>query len=220
MRVLVVEDDRDLREAAVAALRAGGLAVDHAGDWPQADLALSVNAYDCVVLDRMLPDGDSARHLHRLRERGIRVPALMLTALSEIDERVRGFEAGADDYLAKPFAAAELVMRVRALCRRSTAMLPPVLKVSDLELDCARHEVRRAGVLQLLTPKEFAVLEQLMSRAPATVTRADLREHCWDELADPLSNVVDVVITQLRRKLGPPALIHTVRGAGYRIGDE
>ncbi|NUT22481.1 MAG: response regulator transcription factor [Hamadaea sp.] len=220
MRVLVVEDDRDLREAAVAALRAGGLAVDHAGDWPQADLALSVNAYDCVVLDRMLPDGDSARHLHRLRDRGIRVPALMLTALSEIDERVRGFEAGADDYLAKPFAAAELVMRVRALCRRSTAMLPPVLRVSDLELDCARHEVRRAGVLQLLTPKEFAVLEQLMSRAPAAVTRADLREHCWDELADPLSNVVDVVITQLRRKLGPPTLIHTVRGTGYRIGDE
>lgn len=204
----------------MAALRAGGLAVDHAGDWPQADLALSVNAYDCVVLDRMLPDGDSARHLHRLRERGIRVPALMLTALSEIEERVRGFEAGADDYLAKPFAAAELVMRVRALCRRSTAMLPPVLRVSDLELDCARHEVRRAGVLQLLTPKEFAVLEQLMSRAPATVTRADLREHCWDELADPLSNVVDVVITQLRRKLGPPILIHTVRGSGYRIGDE
>ncbi|NUT34422.1 MAG: response regulator transcription factor [Hamadaea sp.] len=219
MRVLVVEDDQDLREAAVTALRAAGLAVDDAGDWPQADLALSVNAYDCVVLDRMLPDGDSARHLHRLREQNVRVPALLLTALGEVDDRVRGFEAGADDYLAKPFAAAELVMRVRALCRRSATMLPAVLRVGDLELDSARREVRRGGVLQMLTPKEFAVLERLLSRAPATVTRAELREHCWDELHDPLSNVVDVVVTQLRRKLGPPNLIHTVRGAGYRTGD-
>jgi DNA-binding response OmpR family regulator len=219
MRVLIVEDDQDLCEAAVATMRSAGFAVDVARDWSGADQALAVNDYDCMVLDRRLPDGDGATHLHRGRARGLRVPTLMLTALSDVADRVVGFEAGADDYLGKPFATAELIARVRALCRRSTATQPVVLRVHDLELDSARREVRLRGVLNMLTPKEFSVLEQLMHRAPAAVSRAELREHCRDEHADPLSNVVDVVVTQPRRKLGNPNLIHTVRGFGYRIGD-
>jgi DNA-binding response OmpR family regulator len=219
MRVLIVEDDADLREAAAHALRTAGFAVDAARDWAGADLALSVNTYDCLVLDRMLPDGDGVHHLRLGRERGVSVPALVLTALSDLTDRVAGFEAGADDYLGKPFATAEFIARVRALCRRRATTLPVVLRLHDIELDTARREVRRAGVLNMLTPKEFAVLEQLMTRAPAAVSRADLREHCWDEQADPLSNVVDVVVTQLRRKLGAPNVIHTVRGTGYRAGE-
>ncbi|GGM78446.1 response regulator [Dactylosporangium sucinum] len=216
MKVLIVEDDADLREAVTDALRTAGFAVDAAREWAAADLALAINDYDCMVLDRMLPDGDAVLHLHDLRTRGGTVPVLMLTALSELNDRVDGFEAGADDYLGKPFATAEFVARVRALCRRRTATMPAMLRLGDIELDSARREVRRAGVLNMLTPKEFAVLEQLLSRSPAAVSRADLREHCWDEQADPMSNVVDVVVTQLRRKLGRPEVIHTVRGFGYR----
>ena len=219
MRVLIVEDDADLREAATHALRTAGFAVDAVRDWSGADVALAVNGYDCLVLDRMLPDGDGAEHLRSSRARGLSVPALVLTALSGLPDRVAGFEAGADDYLGKPFATAEFIARVRALCRRSASTLPVVLRLHDIELDTARREVRRGGVLNMLTPKEFAVLEQLLTRAPAAVSRADLREHCWDEQADPLSNVVDVVVTQLRRKLGSPNVIHTVRGTGYRAGE-
>lgn len=218
MRVLVVEDDPDVRGAVVGALRSVGFAVDQAADWSQADLSMSVNDYDCLVLDRMLPEGDSADQLYRRRQAGMTVPAIMLTALDDIRDRVTGFEAGADDYLPKPFSTAELALRVRALCRRRSTTLPPILRSGDVEVDLARREVRRAGVLLTLTPKEFAVLETLLSRHPSVVSRSDLLEHCWDEQADPASNVVDVVIGQLRRKLGEPPLILTVRGAGYGVG--
>jgi DNA-binding response OmpR family regulator len=218
VRVLVVEDDADVRDAVVNALRRSGFAVDQAGDWSQADLNLTVSEYDCLVLDRMLPEGDSVGQLARRRQAGLDVPALMLTALAEERDRLSGFRAGVDDYVAKPFSTAELVLRVRALCRRRRQMLPAVLAVGDLALDLARREVRRAGVLLTLTPKEFAVLEMLVHRHPSVVSRTDLIEHCWDEQADPASNVVDVVIAQLRRKLGDPPLIATVRGAGYGIG--
>ncbi|GIG56807.1 transcriptional regulatory protein CutR [Longispora fulva] len=217
MRVLVVEDDSDVRGVVVAALRSAGFAVDQSADWSQADLALSVNEYDCLVLDRMLPEGDSADQLHRRRQAGLTVPALMLTALDDVHDRVVGFESGADDYVAKPFSSAELVLRVRALCRRQGSMLPPVMRVGDIEVDVARREVRRAGILLTLTPKEFAVLETLLARHPSVVSRAELIEHCWDEVADPASNVVDVIIAQLRRKLGEPLAIATVRGAGYGL---
>ncbi len=217
VRVLVVEDDPEVRGVVVTALRAVGFAVDQAADWSQADVNMSVNDYDCLVLDRILPEGDSAGQLHRRREAGLGVPALMLTALDDVTDRVAGFEAGADDYVVKPFVAAELVLRVRALCRRRGTMLPPVMRAGDVEVDTARREVRRDGILLTLTPKEFSVLEMLLVRRPAVVTRADLFEHCWDEQADPTSNVVDVVVGQLRRKLGDPPVITTVRGTGYRV---
>lgn len=218
MRVLVVEDDGDVRRAVVDALRRAGFAVDEADDWSQADLSLSVSEYDCLVLDRLLPEGDSAGQLARRRQAGLDVPALMLTALAEERDLVDGFRAGVDDYVAKPFSTPELVLRVRALCRRRRQMLPAVVAVGDLTVDVARREVRRTGVLLSLTAKEFAVLEMLLHRHPSVVSRADLIEHCWDEHADPASNVVDVVIAQLRRKLGDPPLISTVRGTGYGIG--
>jgi DNA-binding response OmpR family regulator len=217
MRVLVVEDDAQVRAAVATALRSAGLAVDEVADWRHADVNLSVNAYDCVVLDRILADGDSAGPLYGRRRQGMTVPVLMLTALDDVHDRVDGFEAGADDYVSKPFFTTELVQRVRALCRRGGVTRPAVLRVGDLEMDAARREVRRAGILQILTRKEFAVLEMLMVRDPAVVSRTDLIEHCWDEAADPASNVVDVIIAQLRRKLGEPVVIATVRGAGYRL---
>ncbi len=218
MRVLVVEDDADVRGVVALALRSAGFAVDEAVDWSQADLSISVNDYDCLVLDRMLPEGDSAGQLRARREAGMAIPAVMLTALDDVRDRVAGFEAGADDYVPKPFATAELVARVRALCRRRGTTLPVVIRAGDLEVDLARREVRRGGVLMTLTRKEFSVLEMLVTRHPGVVSRADLIEHCWDEAADPASNVVDVIIGQLRRKLGDPPVIATVRGAGYGLG--
>jgi DNA-binding response OmpR family regulator len=217
MRVLVVEDDGELGPAVAAGLRAAGFAVDLAASRADADLKAAVSDYDCVVADRGLPDGDGLGLVTTWREGGRSVPVLVLTALGSVDERVEGFAAGADDYLVKPFAMAELVARVRALCRRDQPPRLPELTAGDLVLDVPKHRVRRAGVLLTLTAKEFAVLEALMLRAGEAVTRTELLERCWDEMADPASNVVDVAIRQLRRKLGPPDLIESLRGVGYRI---
>jgi two-component system copper resistance phosphate regulon response regulator CusR len=217
--VLVLEDDPELAGEIVGGLRSVGYAVDHAATVAGADLSVAVNGYDCLVLDRMLPDGDGLGLVRQLRAAGSRVPVLMLTALDAVSDRVTGFTEGADDYLVKPFAFAELAARVGALCRRTDQPRPAVLRAGDLELDTARKRVRRAGVLLSLGAKEFAVLELLMVRGGQVVSRTDLIEHCWDEQADPLSNVVDAVVAQLRRKLGPPALIGTVRGAGYLIDE-
>ncbi|MET9540329.1 response regulator transcription factor [Streptomyces sp. NPDC006553] len=217
MRVLLVEDDEDLRFGVAAALRAAGLAVDEAADLPQADEALFVTAYDCAVFDRMLPSGDAAAYVEGLRRDGRAVPVLFLTARDTVADRVEGFASGGDDYLVKPFAVPELVARVRSLCRRSAVVRPPVRRVGDLEVDTARRLVRRAGVLLTLTTREFAVLEALAARADQAVSRAELIESCWDEMADPQSNVLEVLVSQLRRKLGDPPLIRTVRGVGYRL---
>ncbi|TDV40056.1 response regulator transcription factor [Actinophytocola oryzae] len=213
MRVLVVEDDENLRVAIAAALRSAGFAVDAAGDLPAADEALSVSSYDCAVFDRMLPSGDALRYV-RLRRPS--VPVLFLTARDSVADRIAGLDAG-DDYLVKPFAVEELEARVRRLCRRAGSGLPPVLRCGDLELDSGRHEVRRAGVLLTLTGKEFDVLRQLVARQRQPVGRTELIREVWDPLVDPASNVLDVVIAQLRRKLRNPPMIHTVRGFGYRI---
>ncbi|GAA1964303.1 response regulator transcription factor [Catenulispora subtropica] len=220
MRVLVVEDDREVRTAVAEGLRRAGFAVDEADRWARADLQIAVNTYDCLVVDRMLPDGDGSEGLHRLRAAGTATPALLLTALDALSDRVAGFARGADDYLVKPFAMEELVMRVRALSRRRGQVVASVLRNGDLEVDLALRTVRRDGVLLTLRPKEFGVLELLLSAAPAAVSRSTLIEHCWDEMADPASNVVEVLIGRLRRKLGDPAVIHTVRGFGYRLGPE
>ncbi|MYR37579.1 response regulator [Streptomyces sp. SID4944] len=218
--MLLVEDDTDLRFGVAAALRAAGLAVDEAVDLPQADEALFITAYDCVVFDRMLPSGDAAAYVEELRRTGRAVPVLFLTARDAVADRVEGFARGGDDYLVKPFAVPELVARVRSLCRRAPAVAPPVLRVGDVEIDTARRQVRRAGVLLTLTRREFAVLEVLATRADRAVGRAELIESCWDEMAEPQSNVLEVLVSQLRRKLGAPPLLHTVRGVGYRLADE
>ncbi|WP_410605821.1 response regulator transcription factor [Amycolatopsis sp. lyj-90] len=219
MRVLVLEDDFELGTEIAGGLRSAGFAVDLARTVGEADLSVAVHGYDCLVLDRMLPDGDGLGLVRDLRAAGSRVPVLMLTAMDAVTDRVAGFDDGADDYLAKPFALAELAARVGALCRRSESPRPVVLRAGDLEIDTARRQVRRNGVLLSLGAKEFSVLELLAARAGQVVSRTELIEHCWDELSDPLSNVVDAVILQLRRKLGPPALIDTVRGAGYLINE-
>ena len=217
MRVLLVEDDPELAPAIATGLRAAGFAVDRAERMDEADLKVAVNAYDCVIADRGLPDGDALALIKAWREAGRTFPVLVLTALGAVDDRVSGFEHGADDYLVKPFAMAELTVRVRALCRRDNPPRPPRLTVGDVTLDLPTRRVRRAGVLLTLTAKEFAVLEALMLRAGEVLTRSELLESCWDEMSDPRSNVVDVVVGQLRRKLGPPDLIESLRGVGYRI---
>ncbi|OZM71355.1 DNA-binding response regulator [Amycolatopsis antarctica] len=214
---MVVEDDEDLRFAVVTELAANGLRVDQAGDLATADAAFDRADYACAVLDRMLPDGDAADFVHRRRQHGWATPVLFLTARDTLADRVTGFELGGDDYLVKPFAVAEMTARVLVLCRRAGHGRPSVLRHADLEMDCAAREVRRAGTLLTLSDKEFAVLEFLLTRPESAAERSELIEHCWDSSTDPMSNVVDVVVRRLRRKLGAPELIHTVRGRGYRL---
>ncbi|WP_424184556.1 response regulator transcription factor [Actinokineospora sp. G85] len=213
MRVLVIEDDENLRVAVTTALRGAGFAVDAVADLPAADEALSVYAYDCAVFDRMLPSGDALRYV---RARRPTAPVLFLTALDAVADRIAGLEHG-DDYLVKPFNIDELIARVRRLCHRVVAGRPPVLRCGDLEVDTARREVRRAGVLITLTAKEFIVLEHLVSRQGTPATRPELIARAWDPHLDPTSNVLETLITQLRRKLHTPPMIHTIRGVGYQI---
>lgn len=216
MKILLLEDDAALRDELLRVLRRAGCAVDVVDVLQDADLAASVNEYACMVFDRMVSDGDAVDLVAALRTRGDTTPVLLVTARDTIDDRVGGFEHGADDYLVKPFARAELVARVRALSRRRERTTP-VLTVSDLQLDVQRHTVHRSGVLLSLRAKEFAVLHELL-RSPGTVlTRSNLIERCWDEMHDPASNVVDTVIAQLRRGIGEPDLIETLRGVGYRV---
>ena len=215
MRVLVVEDDPDIRTSVERGLVAAGFAVDAAGSLDDADVQLAVNEYDCLVLDRMIPGGDTIDLLIERRRDGDVTPALFLTARDAVEDRVDGFEAGGDDYLVKPFALDELIVRVRALCRRRDSVAPSRLVVGDVEIDRARAEVRRDGVLLPLTAKESSILEQLVDHVDTVVTRSHLIEHCWDETHDPMSNVVDVHVSSLRRKLGDPCPIRTVRGQGF-----
>lgn len=220
MRVLVLEDDAELRDLIGSGIRRAGIAVDTAATLAEADVLLTVTRYDCLVADRGLPDGDGADLVTRLRADGALLPILLLTALGAVHERVDGFERGADDYLVKPFAMAELVARVRALTRRTSVSRAPVVRVGDLELDLPRRRVVRAGVLLSVTAKEFAVLDVLAENPGDVVTRSELIDRCWDEQTEPMSNVVDVLIGQLRKKLGPPDLIETVRGIGYRLRED
>lgn len=217
MRVLVVEDHSELAEAVASGLRREGMAVDVAGDGATGLTNASVYEYDVIVLDRDLPRLHGDDVCRKLTADGIRARVLMLTASGGIEDRVRGLSLGADDYLPKPFAFAELVARVRALARRAQPALPPVLESGDLELDSARRLASRSGARLDLSAKEFAVLELLMGAQGAVVSSEELLARGWDEAADPFSNVVKVTVSRLRRKLGEPDPIETAQGGGYRI---
>lgn len=217
MRVLVVEDEQRLADAIARGLRAEGMAVDVAYDGTEGHEKSSYTRYDVVVLDRDLPGMHGDDLLAELVSSGDITRVLMLTASSGLDARVEGLSAGADDYLAKPFAFPELVARVRALGRRATPAAPPVLHAADVELDPAKRQVSRAGAAVELTRKEFGVLEVLMSAAGTVVSSEELLERVWDENADPFTTTVRVTVMTLRRKLGEPGMIDTVVGAGYRV---
>lgn len=217
MRVLVVEDDIDIGTSVARFLREAGYAVDRATTISQAEESLAVNAYDALVLDRGLPDGDAIDTLRLHRTGGATTPALFLTAFDAVKDRVEGLQAGADDYLVKPFSMDELVARVHALTRRPRTTAEPILQMERVVLDPALISATRSGRDLGLTIKEFAVLRYLLSNPNRIVTRSELIDHCWDELAEPMSNVVDVKVAQLRKKLGDPPLVYTIRGAGYLI---
>ncbi|MEV3920646.1 response regulator transcription factor [Actinomadura coerulea] len=217
MRVLVVEDERVLADAIATGLRRETLAVDVAYDGAGALERAGVNEYDVIVLDRDLPRVHGDDVCKQLVSQRYPARIIMLTAAGELDDRVEGLSIGADDYLAKPFAFAELIARVRALGRRAAAPLPPVLERAGITLDPARREVARDGRPVELTRKEFAVLEVLLSADGAVVSSEHLLEKAWDEHIDPFTNVVRVTMMTLRKKLGDPPVIETVPGVGYRL---
>ena len=217
MRVLVVEDDSELADAIGVGLRREQLAVDVAYDGTTGlDRAL-FTGYDVVVLDRDLPGRHGDEVCAELLAAGSRSRVLMLTAAATIEDRVDGLSLGADDYLPKPFAFAELVARIRALLRRAQPALPPVLAIGDLTVDPGRRLASRAGLPLDLGPKEFGVLELLLAAQGRVVSAEELLERVWDEMADPFSSAVKVTMSRLRRKLGDPPLIETVSQAGYRV---
>src|SRR5262245_28064019 len=223
MRLLVIEDDRALAAALRDGLTAQGFAVDVGTRVADARQALSLTSYDGVVLDLGLPDEDGLPFLRELRQRKDVTPVLVLTARSDVSDRVAGLNAGADDYVQKPFAFPELVARVRALLRRGVQVVPPVLRVGDLELDAGRFRAARGEVPISLTPKEFAILECFMRHAGQLVTRTMLLDQCWDASYEGVSNLVDVHVGRVRRKLeaaGGPPLLHTIRGAGFVLDEQ
>jgi DNA-binding response OmpR family regulator len=217
MRVLVVEDHAELAESVARVLRRDGIAADIAPDGEEALRRAAVVDYDVVVLDRDLPrlHGDEVCRELMAGDGGAKV--LMLTASGTIAERVAGLSIGADDYLPKPFAYAELLARIRALARRGQAPLPPILEHGDLELDPGRRVATRAGERLALSPKELAVLEHLLAARGRVVSAEELLERVWDEEADPFTTTVKSTINRLRAKLGEPPLITTVQQGGYRI---
>jgi DNA-binding response OmpR family regulator len=217
LRVLLVEDHEKLATSVAAGLRREGMAVDVALDGPAGLERALVIDYDVVVLDRDLPGMHGDDVCRSLVAEGSSSRVLMLTAAGTIDDKVDGLAMGADDYLPKPFAFAELVARIRALARRSQPPLPPQLARGDLRLDPARRIATRGGQRLALSPKEFGVLELLLSAQGAVVSAEDLLEKVWDEMADPFTTTVKSTINRLRVKLGNPPVIETVPGAGYRI---
>jgi DNA-binding response OmpR family regulator len=216
MRLLVVEDEEDLVDALRVGLVRAGYAVDVAYDAPAAHERLQVNTYDLVLLDLNLPGGDGFQLCRTARSAGNGVRIIMVTARDRLDDRVRGLDEGADDYLVKPFAFPELLARVRALLRRDTGGTS-VLEVGSLRIDTARMEVSLDGRSLALTPKEYGVLHYLMTRPGHVVSSEELLEHVWDEHADPFTNTVRVTVGNLRRKLQADGLIETVISRGYRL---
>jgi len=222
LRILVVEDDRDVAGFVVKGLRESGHVVEHADNGRDGLFLAASEAFDAIVLDRMLPGGiDGLRILETLRSQRNTVPVLFLSALGQVDDRVLGLKAGGDDYLTKPFAFSELLARVEALTRRGKGDGPATkLVVADLEIDLLSRSVRRAGQKIDLQPREFLLLEYLMRHAGQVVTRTMLLEGVWDYHFDPQTNVIDVHVSRLRQKVDKPfsgPLIHTVRNAGYML---
>ena len=222
MRILVVEDEPKMAVLVRRGLERAGWAVDVAPDGEEALWRAAATAYDAIVLDRMLPGIDGLEVCRRLRGNGVWSPVLMLTAVGEVADRVGGLDAGADDYLTKPFAFDELLARVRALARRGPVERPTVLEVGDLRLDASTHRVWRGEQPIALTAKEFALLEAFMRRPGEVLSRLTLLEQGWDGAYENRSNVIDVHLSQLREKIDRPfgrRSIETVRGVGYRLCD-
>lgn len=223
VKVLLVEDDPEL----TAILRQGfadhGIPVTAAATFGEGRERSALGSYDVIILDALLPGGDGFRLCGEIRAQGNATPVLMLTALDTVNDRVRGLEAGADDYLSKPFAFRELLARVRALSRRPPGLTPERVIVADLEVDLTSRKVTRAGARIELTTKEFALLEFFVRNNGRVVNRAAITAHVWDDNHDPFTNALEVLIRRLRRKIDDPfepKLIHTLRGAGYRFGIE
>jgi len=221
MRILVVEDEPGIAAFIVQGLTEAGYAVDLAADAAECLHWAAIAEYDVIMLDVMLPDQDGLAICAELRRRGLRAPVLMVPARDAVDDRVAGLDSGADDYLIKPFAFAELLARIRALLRREPAFKGTVLRVADLEMDTTSRVVRRGDETITLTNKEYSLLEYLMRNPHQILTRSAIAEHVWNYDFDNLTNLIDVHIFALRRKLDDPydlKLLHTVRGVGYRLG--
>jgi two-component system copper resistance phosphate regulon response regulator CusR len=219
MRILVVEDEKRIQDFLSRGLESAGYAVDVAGDGATATELIYSTEYDLVILDLMLPDMDGLTLLAKIRNRKVSPPVLILSARDAVDDRVRGLEHGADDYLVKPFAFVELLARARALLRRGQPV-PERLQVGDLVLDCIRRKVTRGGQPIELAPKEFGILEYMMRNPGRPLSRTMIVEHVWDMDYDGLTNIVDVYIRHLRGKIDdrwPQKMIHTVRGIGYML---
>lgn len=222
MRLLLAEDDPYLSAMLAKGLREHAYAVDVVDDGDKAVMQSALYDYDVVLLDVMMPQRDGFSVCRELRRRGFKAPVLMLTARDALEDTIQGLDAGADDYLAKPFEFAELLARLRALLRRASEVRDPEIVVSDLVVDTRGQIARRGGDLLPLTTKEYALLEYLARNAGRVVGRAEISDHVWDENHDPASNTIDVCINRLRRKLddGRTPLIHTRRGAGYLLSTD
>ena len=221
MRILLVEDDDKLAAALVRGFRQRRIDANHARDVAEGRARISAAIYDVIVLDVMLPGGSGFELCAAVRGAGIATPILMLTARGDVDDRVQGLEAGADDYLTKPFAFRELVARVQALARRQPIVSRPVYRLADLEVDLGAREVRRAGRVIALTAKEFTLLEMFVLHPGQLFDRSAITARVWDENHDPFTNIIEVLVGRLRRKIDDgfePKLIHTLRGSGYRFG--
>jgi len=223
MRILIIEDDREAASYLTKALSEAGHVATHAADGEDGLHLATTRDYDMMIVDRMLPKRDGLSVIAEMRKAGCQTPALILSALGQVDDRVEGLKAGGDDYLTKPFAMSELLARAEVLGRRrQTGEVETGYKVGDLELDRLSHEVRRAGKPIVLQPREFRLLEYLMKHAGQVVTRTMLLENVWDYHFDPQTNVIDVHISRLRSKIErdfDTALLHTVRGSGYIMRD-
>lgn len=222
MRILIVEDDLEAAAYLAKGLKESGFVVDHAPDGREALYRIAAQSYDALVVDRMLPNVDGLTIIQTMRSTGDATPVLILSALGDVDDRVKGLKAGGDDYLTKPYAFAELLARLEALLRRGGGAdaQESVLRYADLEMDLVARTVTRGGQAIELKPKEFSLLEYLLRHAEHVVTRTMLLENVWDYSFDPQTNVIDVHISRLRRKIDKgfdKPLLHTIRGAGYSI---